>query len=237
MTSVRAVLFDFGGTLYDYATLASAEAESLVELARWSGVEAEPAVVLAAYREAMRRVFRKYLPLPFYLHRDMFRDAVVGMLEDLGAGAEDEHLERYRTARWERHARDFALREGVVETLDAIRRRGAHLGIVSNIDDDQLEHLLDVSRLADHFDAIISSESARACKPHPAIFEQALERAGCLPEETLFVGDALLQDIAGANEVGMRSVLLWHREDRQPADDRPHPRHIIRRIPDVLDLL
>jgi len=237
MTSVRAVLFDFGGTLYDYATLAAAEAESLVELARWAGVDAEPLAVLRAHREAMRRVFRKYLPLPFYLHRDLFRDAVIGMLEDLGAPAEEEHLDRYRATRWERHARDFALREGVRETLEALRRRGVHLGIVSNIDDDQLEFLLDTSRLGDCFDAITSSEGARACKPHRAIFDQALERAGCLPDETLFVGDTLLQDIAGANDVGMRSVLLWHREDRQPAEDQPRPRHIIRRIPDVLDLL
>ncbi len=29
MTALRAVLFDFGGTLYDYGSLARAEAESL----------------------------------------------------------------------------------------------------------------------------------------------------------------------------------------------------------------
>jgi FMN phosphatase YigB (HAD superfamily) len=36
MPDIRAVLFDFGGTLYDYATLEPAERESLVELAHWA---------------------------------------------------------------------------------------------------------------------------------------------------------------------------------------------------------
>jgi len=235
--SVRAVLFDFGGTLYDYATLERAERESLVELARWAGVEAEPIVIQRAHREAMRRVFREYLPRRFYLHRDLFRDAVIGMLEDLGAEVGPEQLDRYRSAQWQRHARDFALREGVIDTLQAMRERGLHLGIVSNIDDEQLVHLLEIARLEAYFDSTLSSEQARSCKPDRNIFEEALRRAGCEADEALFVGDTLQQDIAGANQVGLRSVLLWHREDKNPPDTEPRPRHVIRRIPDLLALL
>jgi len=32
-------------------------------------------------------------------------------------------------------------------------------------------------------------------------------------------------------------VLLWHREDREPPTDPPRPRHVIRRIPELLDLV
>ena len=42
MTRTCAVLFDFGGTLFDYETVAPGERESIIELARWAGVEAEP---------------------------------------------------------------------------------------------------------------------------------------------------------------------------------------------------
>jgi len=233
----RAVLFDFGGTLYDYATLEPAERESLVALARWSGVDAAPDVVLRAHRNAMRRVFREYLPRRFYLHRDLFRDAVVGMLEELGVRPEAAQLQRYRETQWERHGRDFVLRDGVVDTLRALRARGVHVGMVSNIDDDQLAHLLAVAQIEAYFDAIVSSERARSCKPDPTIFEQAIRSAGCDPEEALFVGDTILQDIAGANRAGMRSILLWHRDDRQPPDTDPRPHHVIRRIPELLELL
>ncbi len=234
---MRAVLFDFGGTLYDYATLEAAERESLFDLVRWAGVDADPQVIHRAYRDALRRAFYTYLPRRFYLHRDMFRDAAVGMLEGLGATVDPEHLTRYRVAQWKRHARDFRLRDGVVDTLRALQHRGLHLGMVSNIDDDQLAHLIDIAGIAGYFDSILSSEQAGSCKPDPLIFGVAVQRAGCPAAEALFVGDTLAQDVAGANRAGLRSALLWHREDREPPDAEPRPHHVIRRIPDLLALL
>jgi len=237
MATFRAVLFDFGGTLYDYATLEPGEREGLLELAQWAGVEAEPAAVLRAYRDAMRRVFRQYLPQRYYLHRDLFRDAAAGMLADLGARVDDENLERHRAAQWRRHAQLFCLRDGVIETLAALRRKNLHLGMVSNIDDDQLVHLLALAGLEAHFDSILSSERARSCKPDGGIFVEAMRRAGCQPEEALFVGDTITQDVAGANAAGLRSVLLWHRHDREPPDEPAKPHYVIRRIPELLDII
>lgn len=236
MSRYRAVLFDFGGTLYDYRSLARAEAESLQSLARWAGVEAEPETLERAQREAMRGVFADYLGRSFYLHRDLFRDAARAMLEALGADPRDEDLDRYRDLQWRGHARDFELRPGVIETLESIRDRGLHLGLVSNIDDDQLDHLLEISGVAPYFDSILSSERARSCKPHQGIFEVARQRAGCRPEEALFIGDSRAADVAGANRAGMVSVLLWHRDDRPPPDEEPRARHVVGRIPDLLAL-
>jgi putative hydrolase of the HAD superfamily len=233
----RAVLFDFGGTLYDYATLAPGDAESILALAQWAGLAAELPEIRLAQREAMRGVFRDYLPRRYYLHRDLFRDAAAGTMRGLGVEPEAEHLERFRDLQWSLHKRDFQLRPGVVETLQALRTRGLHIGMVSNIDEDQLAHLLDVAGLRPYFDSLLSSEAAGACKPHAAIFEEALRRAGCAPDEALFVGDTLAQDIAGANAMGMRSVLIWHRDDKPPTLDGVRPTHVIRQIPELLELL
>ncbi len=235
--TIRAVLFDFGGTLYDYRTLEPGDQESLVALARWAGINAPPDEIRCAYRDSMRRVFHDYLPRRFYLHRDLFCDAVVGMLQSFGAEPDTAHLQRYRALQRELRRRDFALREGVIETLRELRARGLYLGIVSNIDEDQLAHLLEITDLRPHFDSLLSSEAAGSCKPDSTIFEEAVRRAGCRPEETLFVGDALAQDIAGANRAGLCSVLLWHREDREPPSGDPVPRYVIRRIPELLDLV
>ena len=97
--AVRAVLFDFGGTLYDYDTLAAGDQEALQMLAKLAGAEATAADVQRAYRAALRLVFRSYLERRFFLHKDMFRDAVVAMLRELGRSADPEHLERYREFR------------------------------------------------------------------------------------------------------------------------------------------
>jgi len=237
MSAFRAVLFDFGGTLYDYRCLAPGEAESRRALASLAGLDAAPERLAEAQAEAMREVFTSYHGRDFYLHRDLFRDSLRGMLGILGADADDAHLDHYRELQWQGHERDFVLREGVADTLETLRERGLHVGMVSNIDDDQLTHLLRVAGVAPHFDSILSSESARSCKPHGAIFEQALERAGCRPEQALFVGDSRVADVAGANRAGLVSVLLWHRGDRPPPEDEPRAGHVISRIPELLELL
>jgi len=237
MTQIRAVLFDFGGTLFDYEIVAPGERESIVELARWAGVEGDSKEILRAYRGALKRVFYDYLPRSYYLHRDLFRDALQGMADSFGVMLTDELLARYRERQWERRARDFVLREGVRETLDALRERGLHLGIVSNIDDDQLEHMLELSQIEPHFHSVLSSEYAQSCKPDPGIFSEALRRAECAPHEALFVGDSLQQDIAGANRVGLRSVLIWSDPDREPTIGEHQPKHVIRRISELLELL
>lgn len=233
----RAVLFDFGGTLYDYASLERGDRECLVALARWAGVDADEATIRQAHREALRRVFYAYLPRPYYLHREMFRDAVAGMLESFGVTPDEAHLTRYRELQWELHRRDFVLREGVPETLQTLRDRGLHVGMVSNIDDDQLAYMVDVAGLRGAFDSLLSSEAAGACKPAPAIFAEALRRAGCAARDALFVGDTLAQDVAGANRAGIRSVLIWHRADKPVPEGEVTPDHVIRRIPELLDLI
>jgi HAD superfamily hydrolase (TIGR01509 family) len=159
------------------------------------------------------------------------------MLEELGVPARAEDLERYRALQWERHRRDFVLREGVLDTLSALRERGLRVGLVSNIDDDQLAHLLEIAGIEDALDFHISSERARSCKPDEAIFRQALRLAGCDAAEALFVGDTARQDVDGANRAGLVSVLLWHRADREPPRDGPRPRHVIATIPQVLELV
>ena len=237
MATTRAVLFDFGGTLYDYRSLEPGDRDSLVELARAAGIDADPDAIRRAHRDSLRRVFRDYLPRPYYLHGDMFRDAVVGMGEAFGVTLSAEQLARYREHQWRLHQRDFQLREGVPETLRTLRDRGLALGIVSNIDRDQLAHLAELAELERRFDWLLSSEEAESCKPDGRIFAEALRRSGCRPEEALFVGDTLLQDVAGANRAGMRSVLIWHREDRPPPDGDVRPTHVIRRIPELLDLV
>ncbi|MGE0681173.1 MAG: HAD family hydrolase [Candidatus Binatia bacterium] len=233
----RAVLFDFGGTLFDYEIVAPGERESIVALARWAGAGEEAKVILRAYRASLKNVFYNYLPQSYYLHRDMFRDALLGMAESLGVTLSDEQLARYRALQWERRSRDFVLREGVRETLGDLRAHGLHVGMVSNIDDDQLGHMLELAQLKPYFDSILSSEAAQSCKPDPSIFQEALRRAGCPPQEALFVGDSLQQDIAGANRVGLRSVLIWSDAERAPTISEHKPQHVIRWIPELLGLI
>jgi len=233
----RAVLFDFGGTLYDYGLLEPGDREAIVALARALGIDADEDAVRSAHRKGIRVTFERYLPEPSYLHRHFFLDGVRAMAGAYGCEVPEEAFDRYRAHQWELQKRDFVLRPGVPETLKQLRNRGLTLGIVSNIDRDQLDHMMGLAGIASRFDFLLTSEEAGSCKPDRRIFEQALALAGCSAAEALFVGDSLAQDIAGARRMGLRSALLWHRADREPPRTQYPPDHVIRRIPDVLELL
>jgi putative hydrolase of the HAD superfamily len=75
-------------------------------------------------------------------------------------------------------------------------------------------------------------------KPDPRIYRVALDELGVEPAEALFVGDGANDELAGAERVGMRAVLI-HRRGAGPAwpevRDWPGPR--ITAIRDVLSLV
>lgn len=237
MTTTRAVLFDFGGTLFDYATTAPGERACLLELARQARIEADDEAVQRAYRAALKVVFYRYLPQPFYFHRDLFEDALQETAARFGARFTTAQLADYRARLWQRREREFRLRPGVRDTLTALRGRGLHVGIVSNADNDHFAHLLHLSGLDACVDATLTSEDARSCKPDQAIFSQALNSAGCAPNRTWFVGDSLQQDVAGANRAGMRAVLIWSQPHAPPPDADDKPEHVIRAIPELLEIV
>lgn len=237
MTTTRAVLFDFGGTLFDYATTAPGERACLLELARQARIEADDEAVQRAYRAALKAVFYRYLPQPFYFHRDLFEDALQETAARFGARFTTAQLADYRARLWQRRAREFRLRPGVRDTLTALRGRGLHVGIVSNADNDHFAHLLHLSGLDACVDATLTSEDARSCKPDQAIFSLALNSAGCAPDRTWFVGDSLQQDVAGANRAGMHAVLIWSQPHAPPPDADDKPERVIRAIPELLEIV
>jgi putative hydrolase of the HAD superfamily len=69
-------------------------------------------------------------------------------------------------------------------------------------------HALDV-------DVALGSGAHGKTKPHPAIFEAALDQLGVTAEEAAMVGDSPEDDIEGALALGMRAFLV-DREGRFP---------------------
>ena len=55
---------------------------------------------------------------------------------------------------------------------------------------------------------IVAAELVRACKPHRAIFDKALEMAGVAAHEAVMIGDSVTSDMLPAKELGITPVLL-----------------------------
>jgi putative hydrolase of the HAD superfamily len=57
------------------------------------------------------------------------------------------------------------------------------------------------------FNPLVTTYELNAYKPDPAPFLKALELAGTSPEESVYIGDSVENDIMGAKGVGMRTIL------------------------------
>jgi 2-haloalkanoic acid dehalogenase type II len=232
--SIRAVFFDLGGTLFSYRATRPHFDRMLEALAREHGIGEPFEQVRAKYRAAMSAAGADYDARPYYLHRDMFRAAYLGMLRAYGLEPRDS--EALYEGQSEVGARFISLRPGVRETLAALRARGLHLGIVSNIDQDQFDAIWARLGIGDLFHATTTSEEARSCKPDPGIYRVALAKApGLAAREVLFVGDSPRHDFAGAKPLGMRTAWIVEGHEALPKELRPD--HVIQEIPELLGVV
>jgi len=116
---------------------------------------------------------------------------------------------------------DVTLYPDVPDTLALLRKAGLRLGLVTNAFAPMRLRDRELAQLGlppETFDCRLSSADAGYLKPHPAIFEAALDCLGVRSDEAVFVGDSLETDIAGAQSVGMRGVLRTGPEAPAPSD-------------------
>ena len=232
----RAVFFDLGGTLFSYGSINSHFDGVLEALARGRGVEAPVEDLRRAYRASMMRTMGEWALRPYYLHRDLFTEAHVQFLRSFDVDASPDDPDLRSSQGRVLGEPEIRPRDDAEATLAALRDRGLHIQIVSNIDNDQLNAVWPRLALDAYVDAITTSEDAQSCKPHPGIFRIALEKAGDPPPgSVVFVGDSLWHDVAGANALGMTSVLIGDAPSGAASDQTPH--HVIERLSELLDLV
>ena len=207
---LRAVLFDVDFTLAQPGPLLGPEGYRAVG-ARY-GLELDP----ARYREA-----RAAAVLDLEHHPELNHDEEVWIrfTEDIvrGMGGEGEGARKVAveiTRGWER-SENFELYDDAPPAIEALRRHGLRIGLVSNTG-------RDLDAFVRHFgldvDAWISSGVHGKVKPSPTIFRAVLEMLEVEPAEAAMVGDSPRDDVEGARALGMRAYLV-DREGRFPERD------------------
>lgn len=104
-----------------------------------------------------------------------------------------------------RYSRIFTVFPDVPAAIADLKRQGIIVGICSNWDWDLDRHLAH-NGIADLLDFVVCSAQVGYRKPHPAIFDLVLDRAGAAAHETLFVGDNWHDDVVGAGAAGITPV-------------------------------
>ena len=136
------------------------------------------------------------------------------------------------------HSEDEVPYPDAVPTLTELKRRGYKLGVIAN-QTFGTEVRLKNWNLLRFFEVIAASAELGMAKPDPAIFEWALKKADCSPQNAVMVGDRMDNDMEPANCLGMHSVRLkrglgaYH----EPQSDDEVPEYTISMLAELLDLL
>ena len=213
---VKAVLFDLGGTLHHYH-----REEIFRAILKEKGIEVRRGEVLRAY-DATDPIFARLtaeLPQEVMWPERLLEQLDLMMLKEIGVTDDCENLARYVAQNWDRV--DRQLPQNTVRTaypdavpcLEATRRLGLKMGIISNIpSEERLRNELEAIGLVKFFPILVSSGSVGISKPDKRIFHLAAKKLDELPNNILFVGDDLQRDYYGAIHAGMKAVLIDRRE-------------------------
>jgi len=236
---LKAILFDLGDTLFDF----------------------EPMDTRAIFEEASRRTyeylqsgghrlprFDRYFRLQYsavrwaYFWSKITRrdfngfDLLCRLCRRMGLSLDQPALRELAWRWYEPVTRYNTVAADVIPTLCKFRDRGLKLAIVSNtfVPGFALDRHLELHGLLEFFPVRVYSSEVGYRKPHPRIFQIALQSIGVKPANAIFVGDLVKTDILGARRAGMVAVL------RQPfANSRTHrvADHVVRRISEIHQML
>ena len=137
----------------------------------------------------------------FDVTADYFADRL-GMPRDRGPALVDEMADLMR----ERLRRQVAGRPGAVELVERLRGR-TRLGLASNSPRSLVDVALGTARIADAFDAIVTSDDVERSKPAPDLYLLACERLGVPPSDALALEDSA-SGIAAAKAAGLTCIAV-----------------------------
>jgi HAD superfamily hydrolase (TIGR01662 family) len=221
---LRAVLFDVDFTLAKPGPLLGPEGYR--DAGRRFGLELDP----QRYPEARAAAL---LDLQHHPELDHDEEVWIRFTEDIvrGMGGHGESCRQVAVAITDGwlESENFEVYEDVLPVLEALRDAGLKIGLVSNTSRDLdafvRHHGLDV-------DAWVSSGVHGKVKPSPSIFKALLELLEVEPEAAVMVGDSPEDDVAGAEALGMRGVLI----DREGKHEREDALPTLLALPSLLGL-
>ena len=177
---LRAVLFDWDGTLVDSAEKSY---RCYVKAFAAHGID---------YDRALFE--RTYAPDWYRTYED------VGLPRAVWADADARWIASYETE-------PSLLLPGVPEILERLAARGLRLGVVSSGDPARVRRELKALQVDGFFATVVCGGETERRKPHPQPLQVALERLGVLPGEAAYLGDSpedvMMAKAAGAFAIGI----------------------------------
>jgi len=204
---IQGILFDFGGTLYDYYP-----SNSVIwsRIAKRLGVDISPndPCILKGIRRQSIEASRRAKPFS-RLSREEIHTLNLHMLAAMGI--DGEGTMEIISEEFDKRGHGYRINPESKETLERIYSMGIKIGLVSNCPSEFGEPRRLTMRengILHYFSAIILSGEVGHAKPEKEIFEIALNSLGLRDaSKVMHVGDFLGADVIGAQNAGLIPVL------------------------------
>jgi phosphoglycolate phosphatase len=209
---IRAILFDFDGTLADSYAAITASVNHV-------------------------RAVHRLEPLPESRVRAIVGHGLLQLMNDVVPGGDPEqNATIYREHHPQVMYSHTRLLEGVHETLHHLRAKGIKMAVCSNKPAQITRDLVAALELDTLFDATFGPEDAGKPKPDPAMVQLAMRTLGATADETLFVGDMPI-DIETARNAGVPVWVLPTGSSDREALEAANPDQIFTRMTEMIGAL
>ena len=211
---IKAVILDAYGTIF-YTGTGSVDAMAKI-LKHNDREDLDPAEVYAHLKELHRENTDGLKE--FITEAEVFRMDIDQIHEAYGLTADPEEDTRIMLS-------IQGTRTAYPDSRKAIERMQEKVQVVIGSTTDTRSLELDLERAGIVPDRIFTSESMRVYKPVKAFYETILQELDLEPEEALFAGDSLLDDVYGPHQAGIRSCWINRRGEKLKEND-PQPEYI-----------
>jgi putative hydrolase of the HAD superfamily len=227
--TVRAVLFDYFGTLTPSMPLTMVTEDQRQALGTILGVDVD----------ALDAAWRASYPERSTGRTGDLHATLRKLTTELGGKPTDAGLAEAAEIRMAAYRLSARPRPDAPQVLGTLRARGLRLAVVSDASY-ELPDLWPDLPVAEFIDAPVFSAEVGVRKPDPLIYRSACERLAVEPAECVYVGDGGSGELTGATAMGMRAVLLaddnWATGHRYDADDwHGETIHRLADVPALLD--
>jgi len=231
---LRAVIFDWGGTLTPWHTVDLAEQWTAYARVVHRGDDHSSAGLAARILAAEEAAWQRARTGQGSARMD-------DLLREVGLDpADPSHTAAMAAYRqfWEPHT----FTDAQVRPLwEGLRERGIRVGVLSNTiwSRDYHRGVFERDGVLDLIDADVYSSEIAWTKPHPEAFRAAAAALGVEPAEAAYVGDRPFEDVHGSQVAGMRAIWVPHSTIpvAQQVSVDVIPEGIARDLLDILDIV
>jgi putative hydrolase of the HAD superfamily len=201
---IKAIIFDIDNTMYSFDRAHKAAMTALGAYVK-ENFGMKPAEMADLMKKCADIVTERTGDNCAALHNRLLRFQC--FLEQIDSTEYQKAMEMYHVY-WDTILEVMEPEPGLVPLLSRLKARGIRLGVGSDMTAYIQYKKLEKLGVLKYLDFIVTSEEAGEEKPTPRFFELCVKKAGCKPEECVFIGDSLKKDVIGSTEFGMKGT--WY---------------------------